>query len=120
MKTIKLTALFAGLLFAATSFAQEQPQVVMPKKGITEKVTMVNRKEQPKATKWIYNYVINDEKLKTLFINGEIPSGFPKYNHNISHQENKNIAIQWAQKPENYALLNNEGKKTLETYLNKN
>ncbi len=115
MKKVILS--FSVLMLSATLFAQESPKVTTPVKGGTSQI-MVNKKEKPVSTNWVYNYVVNDKKLKTLFISGEIPADFPKYNHNISHKENKMIAVQWAQKPENYALLNEEGRKMLEEAIN--
>ncbi len=48
-------------------------------------------------------YVVHKEKLKTYFVNDQIPSDFPKYIETISYEENKKIAMDWAL--ENPSLL---------------
>lgn len=48
-------------------------------------------------------YIVYKEKLKTYFINDQIPSDFPKYIDTLSYKENKRIAIDWAY--ENSSLL---------------
>ncbi len=110
MKKVILS--FTVSLFSVALFAQEPPKVVVPNKENSAHAVL-NRSD-----KWVYKYIINDEKLKTLFVSGEIPVDFPEYDNNISYQENKKIAVRWAQKPENYALLNEEGKKVLEKAIN--
>jgi hypothetical protein len=44
---------------------------------------------------YYHSYVIYPEKLKTYFHSGEIPADFPKYDKNLSMNENRAIAKVW-------------------------
>ena len=48
------------------------------------------------SNKHVFKHVLNDKKLRAYFINDIIPSSFPEYNHAISYNVNKQIAIDWA------------------------
>jgi len=52
--------------------------------------------KQKSGGKYYSEYVVRPEKLKTFFIDGSIPSSFPKYDKYKSYEENKAIAKSWA------------------------
>ena len=98
---IKFILLLAVVFFTGTAFSQTGTKIK------PEKV----RFEKPRE------YVVKTDELKTCFKSGTIPADFPKYNTGISEEENKEIAAQWAKKPENYALLSQEGIDLLNKYM---
>lgn len=59
-------------------------------------------------------YVISDKELPAYFLNGEIPTDFPKYDGEKTKKQNVVIALKWLNEPDHYALLTDAGKQKVD------
>ncbi|MCB9188299.1 MAG: hypothetical protein H6599_03350 [Flavobacteriales bacterium] len=95
MKNLKLVTLGFGLLVAAASYGQRVPQ---QNDKVNSQSTAIDHAD----------YVLGKDKLVNYFVSGEIPADFPKYDANLSKEENEEIAKTWAKK--NIDLFTEEAK----------
>lgn len=88
MKTIALS------LFCFFAFNSMSQNLKTSAKNL-KKETNSNIQKQD-STKVFREYLWHPDKLKLGFVSNEIPSGFPKYNNDITYKENVEIAKAWA------------------------
>ena len=113
MKKVFSLALFAGILvLSGNGFAQEK----IKGENLSKEIPNSHAKPSELETQppYIPMYVVSDKELPSYFLNGEIPSDFPRYDANKTKQENVVIALKWCNEPDNYALLTDEGKQKVD------
>ena len=60
--------------------------------------------------KYVPLYVISVKELPSYFLNGLIPTSFPKYDESLTKEKNDIIALKWCDVSSNRLLLTDDAK----------
>jgi hypothetical protein len=102
MKIIFTTILFFVSLSISAQVNSNSSVQVKPKSELKSQT----HTKQKSGGKYYSEYVVKPEKLKTFFIDGAIPTSFPKYDKYKTYDDNKTIAKTWARS--NKSLIKKE------------
>jgi hypothetical protein len=102
MRIISVAILICSSLSITAQVNSNSSVQVKPKSELKSQT----HTKQKSGGKYYSEYVVKPEKLKTFFIDGAIPTSFPKYDKYKTYDDNKTIAKTWARS--NKSLIKKE------------